>query len=212
MPDRRLIIGVAGGAGSGKTTVAKGIVRLLGAEHVTSITEDSYYKNFSQLTPEERTHINFDHPDAIDAPLLVDHLRRLGDGQAIDEPVYDFVTHLRQAETRRVEPRDVVICEGILILALAEVRELCAIKVFVHTDDDLRFIRRLRRDIRDRGRSVESVIEQYIQQVRPMHEAFVEPSRRYADIIVPEGGHNTVALDLIAARVRDELRRRGGPA
>jgi uridine kinase len=209
MSDRRLIIGVAGGTGSGKTTVAKGIVRLLGAEHVALIAQDSYYKNLGHLTAEDRARFNFDHPDAVDVPLLVEHLRQLAEGRPINEPVYDFVTHVRRPETRRVEPRDVVICEGILILALPEVREVCAIKLFVHTDDDLRFIRRLTRDLRERGRTLEAVIDQYLHQVRPMHEAFVEPSRRYADLIVPEGGHNKVAIDMIAARVRDELRGRG---
>ncbi len=209
MSERRLIIGVAGGTGSGKTTVAKGIVRLLGSDNVALLNQDSYYKNLGHLSPEERTAINFDHPDALDVALLAEHLSALAEGRPIDEPIYDFVTHMRKAETRRIEPRDVIICEGILILALPEVRELFNIKLFVQTDDDLRFIRRLKRDLRDRGRSLDSVIDQYVKQVRPMHEAFVEPSRRFADLIVPEGGHNAVALDLIAARVRDELRRRG---
>lgn len=173
------------------------------------VYQDSYYCDRSDLTLEKRSLINYDHPDAIDIKLLDEHLTGLSRGEAIEEPIYDFVTHLRQSHTHLIEPRDIIICEGILILAMPEIRELCDIKIFVQTDDDIRFIRRLRRDIRDRGRSVDSVIEQYINQVRPMHSAFVEPSRRYADLIIPEGGENAVALEVIAAHIRDDLRRRG---
>ncbi|HPM78585.1 MAG TPA: uridine kinase [bacterium] len=210
MSERKLIIGISGGTGSGKTSVARGLQRQLGAEHVIVVYQDSYYRDRSDLTTDERALINYDHPDAIDTQLLCEQLQSLSRGEAIEEPIYDFVTHLRQSHTRLIEPRDVIICEGILILAIPEIRDLCDIKIFVQTDDDIRFIRRLRRDIRDRGRSVDSVIEQYINQVRPMHSAFVEPSRRFADLIVPEGGKNAVALGVIAARIRDELHRRGG--
>jgi len=205
MAERKLIIGVAGGTGSGKTTVARGIQKILGPQHVLVLTQDSYYKDRSDLTMDERQQINYDHPEAIDSALLVEHLHELAHGRAIPEPQYDFHTHLRLPETQEVEPRNVVICEGILILAIPEVRDLCGIKIFVQTDDDIRFIRRLKRDINQRGRSVESVIQQYVDLVRPMHEAFVEPSRRYADLILPEGGKNEVALDIIAARIRHEL-------
>lgn len=207
MTERKLIIGVAGGTGSGKTTVAKGIQRLLGESHVLVLTQDSYYKDRSHVPLEKRMDENFDHPDAMDVPLLVEQLSKLSAGEPIDEPIYDFVHHVREPQIRQVLPREVIICEGILILAIPEIRELCGIKLFVHTDDDIRFIRRMKRDINERGRSLESVIEQYVNQVRPMHEAFVEPSRRYADLIVPEGGKNTVALDVIAARIRDQLNR-----
>ena len=209
MSDRKLVIGISGGTGSGKTSVARGLQRQLGPEHVVVVYQDSYYCDRSDLTLEERSRINYDHPDAIDTQLLSEHLNGLARSEAIEEPLYDFVTHLRQSHTRLIEPRDVIICEGILILAMPEIRELCDIKIFVQTDDDIRFIRRLRRDIRDRGRSVDSVIDQYIKQVRPMHSTFVEPSRRYADLIIPEGGKNAVALGVIAARIRDDLHHRG---
>jgi len=205
MSTHRLMIGVAGGTGSGKTSVAKGLQKLLAPEKVVVLNQDSYYQDRGDRAPEERAQINYDHPDALDLPLLVNHLKALAAGTAIEEPTYDFVNHVRQSGTRHIEAGDVIICEGILVLALPEIRDLFAIKLFVHTDDDLRLIRRLRRDISIRGRTLESVIDQYINQVRPMHEAFVEPSRRYADLIVPEGGRNAVALDVIAAHIRYHL-------
>lgn len=201
-----IVIGIAGGTGSGKTTVARSIYDRVGSDRIEWISHDSYYRNFEGLTPEQRHNINFDHPDALETELLVRHLDVLGKGSAIEVPVYDFTTHSRKlAETQRVEPRKVVIVEGILVLAEAELRKRIDIKLFVDTPPDIRFVRRLLRDIKSRGRSVESVIEQYVTTVRPMHEEFVEPSKRHADLIIPEGGENLVAIDAIIARVEHLL-------
>jgi len=196
-----VIIGIAGGTGSGKTTVARAIHDRVGKERIEWISHDSYYRNFEGLSPEERHHINFDHPDSLETELLARHLDVLAKGAAVEVPIYDFTTHSRKDDTQRVEPRRVIIVEGILVLAEPELRKRIDIKLFVDTPPDIRFMRRLVRDIKTRGRSMESVIEQYMTTVRPMHEEFVEPSKRYADLIIPEGGENLVAIDAIIARV-----------
>jgi uridine kinase len=197
-----LVIGVAGGSGSGKTTVVREIIRNIGRTHVTVIHHDSYYRDVKDLPLEERVKINYDHPDSLETSLLIHHLRQLGAGHSVEVPVYDFTAHLRAEETERMEPRKVVIVDGLLILWDRALRELMDIKVFVDTDADLRFIRRLSRDIQERGRTAESVIEQYITTVRPMHLEFVEPSKRYADIIIPQGGHNLVGVDMLLTKIR----------
>jgi len=196
-----ILVGIAGGTGSGKTTVAKAIYDRVGADKIEWISHDSYYRNFEGLSAEERHHINFDHPDSLETELLARHLDVLCKGSAVEVPIYDFTTHSRKLETVRVEPRKVVIVEGILVLAEPELRKRIDIKLYVDTPADIRFVRRLMRDITARGRSVESVIEQYVTTVRPMHEEFVEPSKRYADLIIPEGGENLVAIDAIISRV-----------
>ena len=198
----RVILGVAGGSGSGKTTVVQELVRGLHPAQVAVIHHDSYYKDLAHLPFEERTQVNFDHPDSLETELLVTHLRALRNGQSVEVPIYDFSTHVRRSEVRMVEPTGVIILDGILILADPRLRGLLDIKVFVDTDPDIRFIRRLRRDLRDRGRSLESVVDQYERTVRPMHLAFVEGSRTHADIIIPEGGRNQVAIDLLVSRLR----------
>lgn len=207
---RPLIIGVAGGSGSGKTTVARAIHARLGVDAVF-LDQDAYYADLGHLPLEERVRTNFDHPDALDTDLMVTQLEELAAGRPIDKPTYDFSQHTRAAATIRVEPRDVILVDGILIFADARLRRLFDVKVFVDVADDLRFIRRLERDVSERGRSVDSVIAQYLDTVRPMHLEFVEPSKRYADIIVPEGGRNTIAIQMLEARVAAEVaRRRGG--
>lgn len=200
-----VIIGIAGGTGSGKTTVARAIYDRVGSDRIEWISHDSYYRNFDALTAEERHKINFDHPDSLETELLVRHLDVLAKGSAVEVPVYDFTTHSRKSDTQKVDPRKVIIVEGILVLAEAELRKRIDIKLFVDTPADIRFVRRLMRDIRMRGRSLESVVEQYVTTVRPMHEEFVEPSKRYADLIIPEGGENQVALDAIISRVEHLL-------
>ena len=200
-----VIIGIAGGTGSGKTTVARAIYDQVGPDRIEWISHDSYYRNFDALTPDELHKINFDHPDSLETELLVRHLDVLCKGASIEVPVYDFTTYARKGETQRVEPRKVLIVEGILILAEPDLRKRIDIKLFVDTPPDIRFVRRLMRDIRSRGRSVESVVEQYVTTVRPMHEEFVEPSKRYADLIIPEGGENQVAVDAIISRVEHLL-------
>lgn len=200
-----LIIGIAGGTGSGKSTVARKVAEALPEASVAFIEMDAYYRDFRDLSREERDRVNWDHPDAFDLPLLVAHLAALGDGLAVSMPVYDFASHSRAAETRRVEPADVVVIDGILLLTDASVRELCDVKVFVDTDSDIRLVRRIRRDTVARGRSLESVLEQYLTTVQPMHLQFVEPSKRYADVIVPRGGSNTVAIEMIVAKIQRRL-------
>jgi uridine kinase len=200
-----IIVGIAGGTGSGKTTVARAIYDRVGPGRIEWISHDSYYRNFEGLDAEARHRINFDHPDSLETELLVRHLDVLAKGSAVEVPIYDFTTHARREETQRVEPRKVIIVEGILVLGEPELRKRIDIKLFVDTPPDIRFVRRLIRDIHDRGRSVESVIEQYVSTVRPMHEEFVEPSKRYADLIIPEGGENLVAIDAIIARVEHLL-------
>jgi uridine kinase len=202
MTTRPVLVGIAGGTGSGKTTVARAIHDRVGPDKIEWISHDSYYRNFEGLSPEERHHINFDHPDSLETELLARHLDVLCKGAAVDVPIYDFTTHSRKLEdTHHVEPRKVIIVEGILVLAEPELRKRIDIKLYVDTPADIRFLRRLMRDIKTRGRSVESVIEQYMTTVRPMHEEFVEPSKRHADLIIPEGGENLVAIDAIIARV-----------
>ncbi len=200
-----MIIGISGGTGSGKTTVANRILESVSASEVVFIQQDSYYRNLQDLPLDYRKVANFDHPDALDNDLLIHHVRKLRAGEAIDLPIYDFKTNSRRHETRRVDPKPIVIVEGILIFVDPRLLELMDIKVFVDTPDDVRFIRRLRRDIAERGRTVESVIEQYLGTVRPMHMQFVEPSKRYADVIIPEGGHNLVSIDLISGKIRERL-------
>ena len=198
---RPVTIGVAGGTGSGKTTVARAILQRIGSERIVHLEQDEYYRDLSHLPMEERRKVNFDHPDALETDLFVAHLAQLQAGQPVESPICDFATYTRLARTRRLEPRPVILVEGILILAEKSVRERLDIKVFVDTDADLRFIRRLMRDTAQRGRTPESVVQQYLATVRPMHLEFVEPSKRYADIIIPEGGFNRVALDLVTARI-----------
>jgi uridine kinase len=200
-----LIIGICGGTGSGKTTVAKSILEKVTAKDVVFIQQDSYYRNIKDLPLDYRQLANFDHPDALDNDLLVHHIRKLKAGEAVELPIYDFKTHTRLHDTLRIEPQPIVIVEGILIFADPRLLEQLDIKVFVDTPDDIRFIRRLRRDIAERGRTVESVIEQYLATVRPMHMQFVESSKRYADVIIPEGGHNLVSIDLISGKIRERL-------
>jgi uridine kinase len=204
-----IIIGIAGGSGSGKTTLSEWILERVGGEHIVYIPHDAYYKDLSHLPPAQRTKINFDHPDSLDTELLIEHIGQLRRNQAIDLPVYDFKFHTRTAETRQIAPKGVVIVEGILIFAEPALRKILDVKIFVDTDPDIRFIRRLERDIKERGRTMDSVIHQYLATVRPMHLEFVEPSKRYADIIVPEGGLNAVAMEMVVARLEALLRERG---
>ena len=201
-----LIIGIAGGTGSGKTTVANVILERVGEQRIALLAHDAYYKDLSELPPAQRVQVNFDHPNSLDSDLLVEHLRQLKQGQPIALPVYDFKTHSRTNHTIEVSPQPVMLVEGILIFAEPALRALFDIKIFVDTDADIRFIRRLERDIAERGRTSASVIQQYLTTVRPMHLEFVEPSKRYADVIIPEGGLNTVALDMVVARVEALLR------
>lgn len=200
-----LVIGLAGGTGSGKTTVANVILDRVGAENIVFLPHDGYYKDLSQLPEAQRTTINFDHPDSLDTDLLVSHLHSLLEGKPVDIPIYDFTTHSRTSQTQHLLPREIILVEGILIFAEPKLLELFDVKIFVDTPADIRFIRRLQRDIQERGRTVESVIQQYLSTVRPMHMEFVEPSKRHADVIIPEGGFNTVAMDMVVARVMSLL-------
>ena len=202
----QLVIGVAGGSGSGKTTVAQAILQRAGAENVAYIQHDSYYKDLSDLAPAQRATVNFDHPNSLETDLMIDHVQQLKSGHAVDVPTYNFTTHTRKKETIHIEPRPVILVEGILLYTDARMREVCDIKLFVETDADQRFIRRLQRDITERGRTTESVIQQYQATVGPMHLEFVEPSKRYADLIIPYGGYNQVALDVVMARIEAKLR------
>ena len=200
-----LIIGIAGGSGSGKSTVARNVAQALRTESVAFIDMDAYYLNFAHLPIDERRKINWDHPDAFDWPLLVEQLERLAAGEAVDKPVYDYVTHTRSPNMVSVPPADVVVIDGILLFSDQRVRELCDVKVFVDADADIRLIRRIRRDITKRGRPLEEVLEQYLTTVQPMHLQFVEPSKRYADVIVPRGGHNAIAIEMIVAKIQRRL-------
>lgn len=200
-----MIIGICGGTGSGKTTVANRILESVSRDEVIFLQQDSYYRNLDEMPLDYRNQRNFDHPDAIDNDLLVEHVRALKGGEAVELPLYDFRTHTRKTETLHMEPRPIIIVEGILIFAEKRLLDEMDIKVYVDTPDDIRFIRRLRRDIAERGRTVESVIEQYVATVRPMHIQFVEPSKRLADVIIPEGGHNVVSIGLISGRIRERL-------
>jgi uridine kinase len=197
-----VVIGVAGGSGSGKTTVVRRIVESLGNDQVTVLEHDRYYRDRSDLRLEERAALNYDHPDSLETDLMVRHLEALRRGEAVDVPVYDFARYARTAATETAWPRRAIIAEGILIFTDAPLRNLLDVKVFVDADDDIRFIRRLRRDVAERGRTMESVIEQYQNTVKPMHLEFVEPSKRYADIIVPQGGHNVVAIGMLLTLIR----------
>ena len=204
--DRPLILGVAGGSGAGKSTVVRRVIEQMPGISVRLLHHDSYYRDFPDLTVEERALINYDHPDSLETPLLVEHLQALIRGEAVEVPKYDFSCHRRTDSTRRVEPAPVVIVDGILVLADPELRELMDIRVYVETDPDMRFIRRLLRDTRERDRTVQSVVEQYRGSVRPMHLEFVEPSRRHAHVIVPFGGENEVAVRMLVARLTERLR------
>ncbi len=199
------LIGLAGGTGSGKTTVANAIAARVGEDRIAILSHDAYYRDFVDLPKDILDRQNFDHPDSLESELLVRHLKALKQGMVVETPIYDFKVHRRAPETRRVEPRKVILVDGILIFAEAELRRLFDVKIYVDTDADVRLIRRLKRDIAERGRSVESVVTQYESTVRPMHMEFVEPSKRYADLIIPEGGENTVALDFLFARLRELL-------
>ena len=200
-----MIIGISGGTGSGKTTVANRILESVRADEVVFIQQDLYYRDLKDMPLDYRNQANFDHPDAVDNELLINHLKKLNAGEAVELPIYDFKTHSRLPATTRVEPKPIVIVEGILIFAEPRLLEQMEIKIFVDTPDDLRFIRRLRRDVAERGRTVDSVIDQYMATVRPMHVQFVEPSKRFADVIIPEGGHNLVSIDLISGKIRERL-------
>jgi uridine kinase len=202
---RPVTIGVAGGTGSGKTTVSYQILERVGEQHIAYLAHDSYYKDLAHLPYDERRAINFDHPDALDTALLIDHVKQLQNNHTAEVPIYDFTQHIRVKETEHISAQPIILVEGILIFAEPDLRNLFDIKIYVDTDADIRFIRRLRRDIEERGRSADSVIDQYLKTVRPMHLKFVEPSKRYADIIIPEGGFNWVAIDMIAERIRSML-------
>ena len=208
---RPLVIGIVGGSGSGKTTVARAIQEVTGVA-AALIDHDAYYKDLADLSLDERRRVNFDHPDSLDNELLATHLRHLSDGHAIDKPTYDFALHTRAEATLRIESRDIIIVDGILLFADARLRELFDIKIYVDVADDVRFIRRLKRDVEERGRAMDDVIRQYLTTVRPMHLEFVEPSKRWADVIIPEGGHNRIGVEMLIARVREELQRRQHPA
>lgn len=200
------MIGIAGGSGSGKTTISASIVEQIGSDHVTLIAHDSYYRHRPELTYEERTRVNYDHPDSLETELLLTHMKDLAAGRSIRQPLYDFSRHLRRPETVIVEPRPVVLIEGILILGEPALRDIMDLRVFVDTDPDLRVLRRVERDMRDRGRSFDSVVRQYLATVRPMHLSFVEPSKRYADVIIPEG-YNPDAVGALVSTIREVLGR-----
>lgn len=200
-----LIIGIAGGSGSGKTTVANFILERVGSQRIAFLQHDAYYKDLSDLPPAQRAQVNFDHPNSLETELLIQHVLILKDRQPIELPVYDFKEHRRTSLTISIMPQPVIIVEGILIFVEAALRELFDVKIYVDTDPDLRFIRRLQRDIAERGRTTESVINQYLSTVRPMHLEFVEPSKRYADVIIPEGGWNPVPIDMVVARIENLL-------
>jgi len=205
-PDQKPItIGVAGGSGSGKTTVSNALLARTGYKHIAYLPHDAYYKDLRHLPEAQRTLINFDHPNAVETSLMIDHIMNLQQWNPVEIPIYDFTKHERTEQTELVEPQPIILVEGILIFVEEELRDLLDVKIFVDTDADLRFIRRLQRDIIERGRTVDSVIDQYLDTVRPMHLEFVEPSKRYADVIIPEGGFNTVAIDMVAGRIRNML-------
>ena len=203
-----LVLGIAGGTGSGKTTIANRIVEAIG-ERAVCIDHDSYYSDLTHLPFEERQRVNFDHPDALDNALLIRQLGELKTGRPIEKPTYDFRNHVRTSETTRIEPAPVIVVEGILTLVIAELRELFDIKVFVDTAADIRLMRRIRRDLEHRGRTFSDVRDQYYRTVRPMHLAFVEPSKQYADVIIPEGGNNVIAIEILVGRIRHFLHERG---
>jgi len=201
-----IVIGIAGGSGSGKTTVANVLLRRVGSHRIAFLAHDAYYRDLGDLPLAQRIEVNFDHPNSLETDLLIQHVRQLKAHQPVDLPIYDFTTHTRTAQTVRIKPQRVILVEGILLYVEKELRDLMDVKIYVDTDADIRFIRRLRRDIAERGRTAERVMEQYLSTVRPMHLEFVEPSKRYADVIIPEGGLNTVALDMVTARIEALLR------
>ena len=205
---RPIVFGVAGGTASGKTTVAHTILKAVGAEQVAYLPHDAYYKDRPDLPLVERTLVNYDHPNSLETKLLITHIKQLIAGEAVQMPVYDFTLHRRTAQTILVEPSPVILVDGILIFTKRKLRELMDIKIYVDTDADVRFVRRLQRDMEERGRSQASVIQQYLETVRPMHLKFVEPSKRYADVIIPHGGHNQIAIDMVVARLEVMLGRR----
>lgn len=200
-----VIIGVAGGSGSGKSTVARKMAESLGDASIACVDMDAYYRNMTHLSPEERRRVNWDHPDAFDLDLFVAHLACLANGQPVDKPVYDFVTHSRAPRTVHVAPADVVVVDGILLFVDARVRDLCDVKVYVDADADIRLMRRITRDLHTRGRALDDILEQYLSTVRPMHLEFVEPTKRYADVIIPRGGHNQVAIEMLVANIQRRL-------
>ncbi len=204
-----LIIGIAGGTGSGKSTVARKVADALRGRSAAFIDMDAYYRNFAHLPVEERRRINWDHPETIDMELLVGQLERLARGEAVDKPVYDFVTHTRSPRTERVDAVDVIVVDGILLFVEPRLRDLCDVKVFVDADADIRLIRRIQRDSVERSRPLDEILDQYLTTVRPMHLQFVEPSKRWADVIVPRGGHNSVAIEMIVAKIQQRLEQRG---
>ena len=208
MAVKPLVVGIAGGSGSGKSTVARRLTEALQGSSVAFIDMDAYYRNFAHLAMEERRRINWDHPDAFDWELLIEQLRSLSAGLPIEKPVYDFVSHTRAPATVPIAPVDVIVLDGILLFTDERVRELCDVKVFVDADADVRVIRRIRRDTRVRGRALEEILDQYLTTVQPMHLQFVEPSKRYADIIVPRGGHNQVAIEMLVAKIKQRLETR----
>jgi uridine kinase len=201
-----LLIGIAGGTGSGKSTVARRVAEALHGVSVVSLDMDAYYRSLTHLTLEQRRHVNWDHPDAFDFDLLLAHLESLVARRGIDKPVYDYVSHLRSEHTVHVEPADVVVIDGILLFVDPRVRALCDLKVYVDTDADVRLVRRIRRDMRTRGRPLDEILEQYVTTVRPMHLEFVEPTKQLADVVVPRGGHNEVAIEMVVARIRQRLK------
>jgi len=208
MSRKNILIGIAGGSGSGKTLVARTIVRDLGSSRVTIVDQDSYYRDLDDIPIADRDLRNFDHPDAFDNDLLKQHVRRLLAGESIEQPIYDYTRHARLKETKTVGEHVVIVLEGILIFVDEELREMMDIKLFIDADPDIRLVRRIERDVRERGRAIETILRQYQATVRPMHLQFVEPSKRYADLIVPEGGHNRVAIDLMKVKIKDLLRER----
>lgn len=204
-----MIIGICGGTGSGKTTIARAIVEAVGEKNVVLVEQDSYYRNLADMPLDDRHHANFDHPDAIDSDLLVNHIKRLKLGQPIEIPIYDMVTHTRSDRVEVIEPRPVVIVEGILIFSEPRILELLDVRVFVDTPDDIRLLRRLRRDITERGRTFERTLDQYEKTIRPMHFEFVEPSKRFADVIIPEGGQTDTSIKMLCSLVRERLSEKG---
>jgi uridine kinase len=202
-----VVIGIAGGTGSGKTTVANVILKRVGKDHIAYLPHDAYYRELGDLPPDQKAVVNFDHPNSLESELMIAHIKQLKDGRSIELPIYDFSTHSRTGKTIRVEPHRVIVVEGILIFAEPGLRDMFDVKIFVDTDPDIRFIRRLTRDITERGRTTEKVIHQYLTTVRPMHLEFVEPSKRYAHVIIPEGGLNEVAMDMVIARIETLLQR-----
>ncbi len=200
-----LIMGIAGGSGSGKTTISFELLKRVGEDNIAYIPHDAYYRENKGMPLEGRKKINYDHPDSLETELLIEHLKILSSGQAVDIPVYDFSTHSRTEETQRIESKPIILIEGILIFVNSELRKLLDDKLFVDTDPDIRLVRRVRRDVHERGRDIDSILIQYEETVRPMHIKFVEPSKRYADVIIPEGGHNEVALQMVTARLKKKL-------